>query len=75
MNKLITPEIPINVFSRYISYLVFSSPLSSLPLFEFPDTMPQIEEEIENNIDEKNLDEEDGEIEIDNKIRNISVYK
>ncbi len=37
--------------------------------------MPQIEEEIGNDINKKRLDGEDGEIKIDNKIKNIYVYK
>ena len=70
-----TPEISINVPSKHTLYLAFSNPLSSLPPSEFPDIMPQIEEEIRNNINEKGLDGEDGEIEIDNKIENTYTYK
>ncbi len=75
MDRLMTPEILINVFSRHILYLISSNLLSSLPLFEFPNIIPQIEEEIKNNIDEKSSDEEDGEIKIDNKIGDTSAYK
>jgi hypothetical protein len=75
MDKLITPEISINVPSKYILYPISSNFLSNLPLSELPDTMPQIEEEIENDIDEKKSDEENGKIKIDNKMGDISIYK
>jgi hypothetical protein len=70
-----TPEMPINVPSRHISYLVYSSPLSSLPPSEFPDTMPQIEEEIGNDTDEKGPDGENGKMEIDDEMGDTHVYK
>ncbi len=70
-----TFEMSINVFSRYILYLALSSSLSSFSFFEFSDIMPQIEEKIRNNIDKKRSDGEDGEMEIDNKIEDIHVYK
>jgi uncharacterized spore protein YtfJ len=70
-----TFEMPINVLSRHILYLVFSSFLSSLLLSELFDIMPQIEKKIKNNIDEKGSNEENGKIEIDNKMRDISAYK
>ncbi len=60
-----TPEMPINVPSRHISHPASSSPLSSLPPSELPDTIPRIEEEIGNDTDE---DGSDGEIEIDDKM-------
>jgi hypothetical protein len=75
MDRSMTPEMPINVPSRHISYLVSSSPLSSLLPSELPDTMPQIEEEIKNNTDEKGSDEKDGEIEIDNEMGSTNAYK
>ena len=75
MDRLMTPEMPINVSSRYILYPASSSLLSSLPPSEFPDIMPQIEEEIGNDTDEKGSDGEDGEMEIDNEIGIISAYK
>ena len=71
MDRSVTPEMPINVFLRYILYPVSSSSLSSLSLSEFPDTIPRIEEEIKNDIDK---DGSDGEIEIDDKIGNTDVY-
>jgi len=37
--------------------------------------MSQIEEEIRNNINEKGSDEENGEIEINNKMGNTNIYK
>jgi hypothetical protein len=75
MDRLMTPEMPINVFLRHISYLVFSSLLSSLSFFEFPDTMPQIEEEIGNDIDEKGLDGKNGKMEIDDKMGDTYASK
>ncbi len=66
---------PINVFSRYILYLASSNSLSSLLFSELPDIIPQIEKEIENNTNEKGLDEEDEKIKINNKIKNIYIYK
>ena len=75
MDRSVTPEISINVPSRYILYPVSSSPLSSFPLSELPDTISRIEEEIGNNTDEDRSDGEDGEMEIDNKIEDIHVYK
>ena len=71
MNRLVTPEIPINVFSRYILYPASSSPLSSLLSSEFFDTISRIEEKIKNDTDE---DGSDGEIEINDEIRNINIY-
>ena len=75
MDRLITPEIPINVSSRYILYFVSSNPLSSLSPFELFNIMPQIEEEIGNNINEKESDGEDEEMKINNKIGDINTYK
>jgi hypothetical protein len=70
-----TPEMPINVPSRHTSYLASSSPLSSLPPSELPDTMPQIEEEIGNDTDEKGSDGEDGEMEIDDEMGDTHASK
>ncbi len=75
MDRLITPEIPVNVPSRYILYPTSSNSLSNLLFSEFPNTIPQIEEEIRNDTDEKGSNGEDGEIEIDNKIGDTSAYK
>src|SRR6266536_852910 len=71
MDRLVTPEMSINVPSRYILYPAFSSPLSSFLPFEFSDTIPRIEEEIGNDIDEDRLD---GEIEINDEMGDIDVY-
>jgi len=71
MDRLMTPEIPINVLSRYISYPASSNPLSSLPSSELPDTIPRIEEEIKNYINE---DGSDGEIKINDKIKDTNIY-
>ncbi len=71
MDRLVTPEIPINVLSRYILYPASSNFLSNFPLSEFSNTIPRIEEEIGNDIDE---DGSDGEIEINDEIRNINIY-
>src|SRR6266498_4278206 len=75
MDRLMTPEMTINVPPRHISYPAFSSPLSSLPPSELPDTMPQIEEEIGNDTDEKGSDGEDGEMEIDDEMGVTNTYK
>jgi hypothetical protein len=75
MDRLMTPEMPINVPSRHISYPESSSFLSSLSPSELPDTMPQIEEEIGNNTNEKGSDGENGEMEIDDKMGDTSTYK
>ncbi len=75
MDRLMTPEIPINISSRHILYLASSNSLLNLPPSELPDTMPQIEEEIKNNINKKSSDEEDEEIEINNKMGGINTYK
>ncbi len=66
-----TPEMLINVSLRYTPHPVSSSSLSSLLLFEFLDTIPRIEEEIGNDIDE---DGSDGEIEIDDEMGDIGAY-
>jgi len=71
MDRSVTPEMPINVFLRYILYPVSSSSLSSLSLSEFPDTIPRIEEEVGNDINEDGLD---GEIEINDKMGDIGIY-
>jgi hypothetical protein len=65
MDRSIIFEMPINVSSRHILYLIFSSFLSSLLLFEFPDTISRIEKEIGNDINENGSD---GEIEIDDEM-------
>src|SRR6266536_2596408 len=75
MDRLMTPEMSINVLSRYISYPASSSSLSSLPLSEFSDIMSQIEEEIGNDTDEKGLDGEDGKMEINDEMGVTSAYK
>jgi hypothetical protein len=75
MDRLMTPEMPINVPSRHISYLASSSPLSSFSPSELPDTIPQSEEEIGNDTDEKKSDGENGKIKINDKMGNIYAYK
>jgi len=71
MDRSVTPEIPINVFLRYILYSASSNSLSSLPPSEFSDTIPRIEEEIGNDTNEDGLD---GEIEIDDEMGNINNF-
>jgi hypothetical protein len=49
---------PRNVSSKHTPYSASSSPLSSLSPSELFDTMPQIEKEIENDINDDGLDRE-----------------
>jgi hypothetical protein len=72
MDRSITPEIPINVSSRHTLYPAFSNSLSNLPSSELPDTMPQTEKEIKNNMDE---DGSDGEIDINDETGNTNTYR
>jgi hypothetical protein len=62
---------PINVPSRSVTQPASSSPLSSLPPSELFDTMPPIEENIENDTDEE---ESDVGIETDAGMEDTGVY-
>jgi hypothetical protein len=75
MNRSMTPEMPINVPSKYILYLAFSSSLSSFSSSKLPNTISQIEKKIKNDINEKGSDEKNGKIKINNKIGGTNAYK
>jgi hypothetical protein len=66
-----TPELPKNVFLEHTLYPASLSPLSTVLLSNFFNTMSPIEEEIENNIDDNGWDKE---IEIDDETRETDIY-
>jgi len=77
MDDSSTPEVLIILFSKYISFPVFSSSLSSPPASELSDMMPQIEEDIKESGDEKETDgerEANDEME-DNNARRRKIAK
>jgi len=70
MDGLSTPEVLINLFLKYSLFPAFSSPLSSFPVSELPDIMPQIEEDMEEDINKRGID---GEGVINDKIEDITA--